>query len=89
MIATKKQNYPMNTEDLSKLSLHELRKIMNRNFVLFHLLAITDLIVFYHSLIHENWGILFLTFGAFVAGLALYDNYRLSKSLVERDQPPR
>lgn len=88
MIATK-QNYPMNTEDLSKLSLEELRKIMNRNFVLFHILAITDLVVFYYSLIQENWGILFLTFGAFVAGLSLYDNYRLSKSLVEKDQAPR
>ena len=86
MIAIRKQNHPMNTEDLSKLSLDELRKIMNRNFILFHLLAITDLVVFYYSLIHENWGILFLTFGAFVAGLALYDNYRISKSMIDKDR---
>jgi hypothetical protein len=45
-----------------------------------------DLIVFYHSLFSENWILLFFSFGFFVASLALYDNYRLSREMLERSE---
>lgn len=73
----------MNVDDLSKLSLNELRKVKKKNHFHFHLLVVVDLLVFYHSLIYENWTTLFLSFGIFVAGLALYDNYRISKRMME------
>lgn len=73
----------MNVEDLSKLSLDEIRNIKKKNYLLFHLVCMVDLVSFYQSIMDQNWVLLFLTFGAFVAGLALYDNYRISCKIID------
>lgn len=74
----------MNVNDLTKLTVDDLRKIKNKNYLFFNSLVALDLIVFYHSLFSENWILLFFSFGFFVASLALYDNYRLSREMLER-----
>ena len=73
----------MNVNDLSKLNINELRKVRDKNLLLFNVLAGLDLIVFYHSLFFENWILLFFSFGFFITGLALYDNYKVSRDMVE------
>ena len=78
MQAILSRNRAMNVDDLARLTVCELRKVKNKNFLFFNALAISDLVVFYHSLYFENWAMLFLSFGVFVAGLALYDNYKVS-----------
>lgn len=84
MNASLKQNHEMNAEDLSKLTFDELNHIKNKNFALFNILVIADLIVFYHSLYTEKWLLVFLTFGIFISTFALYDNYRISRDLLEK-----
>jgi len=79
MEAILKRNRAMGIEDLSRLTADELRKVKNINFLLFHALSASNLVIFYHSLYSENWLLLFLTFGFFIAGLAVYDNYRASQ----------
>jgi hypothetical protein len=76
----------MNVNDLTKLTVDDLRRIKNKNFLFFNSLVALDLIVFYHSLFSENWILLFFSFGFFVASLALYDNYRLSREMLERSE---
>lgn len=76
----------MNVNDLTKLTVDDLRKIKNKNYLFFNSLVALDLIVFYHSLFSENWILLFFSFGFFVASLALYDNYRLSREMLERTE---
>jgi hypothetical protein len=78
--------FAMNIDDLTKLSFDELTRIKNKNFHFFKLLVGLDLVVFYHSLFKENWLVLFLSFAVFVAGLSLYDNYKISKALLEQKQ---
>ena len=73
----------MGIEDLSRLTAGELRKVKNVNYFLFHALSVGNLVIFYHSLYTENWILLFLTFGFFIAGLAVYDNYRASQRCLE------
>lgn len=72
----------MNVDDLKKLSLEQLRRIRNKNLLLFNILALGDLAVFYHSMYVENWLLLFPTFGIFVATFALYDNYQISRDMI-------
>lgn len=76
----------MRVEDLAKLSVNQLASIRNKNLVLFNVLTVLDLGVFYHSLVHENWFILFLTFGVFVSSLALFDNYRIAQQVMQEHQ---
>jgi hypothetical protein len=76
----------MRVEDLAKLSVNQLASIRNKNLVFFNVLTILDLGVFYHSLVHEKWFILFLTFGVFVASLALFDNYRIAQHVLEQQK---
>ncbi len=76
----------MNVNDLTKLKVHELRKVRDKNLLLFNILAALNLIVFYHSFFVENWILLFISFGFFITGLALYDNYRVSRDLVEASE---
>jgi hypothetical protein len=73
----------MNVNDLTKLTVDDLRRIKNKNLMFFHALVAFDLVVFYISLFTENWVLLFISFGFFVAGLALYDNYRVSRDMLE------
>jgi len=74
----------MNVDDLTRLPLEQLRTIRNKNLLIFNALAISDLGVFYHSMYTEKWLLLFATFGIFVAGLSLYDNYRYLRDMVIR-----
>ncbi len=76
----------MNVDDLSKLTRAELRKVRDKNLLLFNILAALNLIVFYHSLFFENWILLFFSFGFFITGLALYDNYKISKDLIDASE---
>lgn len=76
----------MNVDDLKKLPLEQLRKIRNKNLLLFNLLAIGDLTVFYHSLHTEKWFLLFASFGIFVACISLYDNYKIADDLLPEKQ---
>lgn len=76
----------MNVDDLKKLPLEQLRKIRNKNLLLFNLLAIGDLTVFYHSLHTEKWFLLFVAFGIFVACISLYDNYKIADDLLPEKQ---
>lgn len=76
----------MRIEDLAKLSVNQLASIRNKNLMLFNVLTILDLGVFYHSLVHENWFTLFLSFGVFVASLALFDNYRIAQQVIQQQQ---
>ncbi len=78
MQAILSRNRAMNVDDLARLTVGELRKVKNKNFLLFNALATLDLCAFYHSLYFENWAMLFLSFGVFIAGIALYDNYKIS-----------
>lgn len=82
MEAILKRNRMMGIEDLGRLSVRELRKVKNINFLLFNGLSAANLVIFYHSLFTENWVLLFLTFGFFIAGLAVYDNYKASRKLL-------
>lgn len=82
MEAILKRNRMMGTEDLGRLSVRQLRKVKNINFLLFNVLSAANLVIFYHSLYNENWVLLFLTFGFFIAGLAVYDNYKASRKLL-------
>lgn len=72
----------MKIEDLAKLTVNELEKIKRKNLMLFNVAAAFDLLLFYHSLFYENWILLFLSFGFFVAVLALYDNYKVSDQMI-------
>jgi hypothetical protein len=73
----------MGIEDLGRLTAGELRKVKNVNYLLFHALSAGNLAIFYYSLYSENWILLFLTFGFFIAGLAVYDNYCASRRCLE------
>lgn len=84
MRAILKQTRAMKVEDLTKLSFNDLKRIKNKNLTFFLLLLLLELGVFYTSLYSENWISLFLSLGLFIASLSLYDNYKISKSLLER-----
>jgi len=84
MSAILKQTHAMKVEDLTKLSLEDLTRIKNKNLSFFLLLLAIELIVFYTSLYTENWISLFLSLGLFIASLSLYDNYKISKILLEK-----
>jgi len=84
MSAIVKQNNAMKVEDLTKLSFEDLTRIKNKNLTFFLILLLIELIVFYTSLYAENWLSLFLSLGLFIASLSLYDNYKISKFLLER-----
>jgi len=71
---------------LTRLTARELRKLSNVNKFVFHVLAIFNLGVFYHSLHTENWILLFIAFGFFITALAVYDNYKVSKKHLDRAQ---
>lgn len=76
-------------DDLARLTVGELRKIKNKNFLFFNALAILNLVAFYRSLYTENWVALFFSFGIFVAGLALYDNYKVTCRCLEAAEANR
>jgi len=84
MSAILKQNNAMKVEDLTELSFEDLTRIKNKNLSFFLLLLAIELIVFYTSLYSENWISLFLSLGLFIASLSLYDNYKISKILLEK-----
>jgi len=84
MSAILKQTHAMKVEDLTKLSFEDLNRIKNKNLTFFLLLLVLELGVFYTSLFTENWISLFLSLGLFIASLSLYDNYKISKSLLEK-----
>ncbi len=83
MIAILKRNKAMSVEDLTQLTIGQLRKVSNANWIAFNTLAIINLFLFYHSLFSENWILLFLSFGLFLASLAVYDNYKVSKKCLD------
>ncbi len=72
----------MNLSELTKLSPSELRLVSKKNFIFFAVLTLIDLSAFYYSLFMENWPTLFLSLGFFIACLAIYDNYRVTKELI-------
>lgn len=84
MNAILKQTHAMKVEDLTKLSFDDLNRIKNKNLSFFLVLLVLELGVFYTSLYTENWISLFLSLGLFIASLSLYDNYKISKSLLEK-----
>lgn len=84
MSAILKQTHAMKVEDLTKLTFDDLTRIKNKNLLLFNVLVAIELIVFYTSLFTENWISLFMALGLFVASLSLYDNYKISKTLLDR-----
>lgn len=73
----------MNISDLTKLSPEQLRIVSKKNHFLFVFLTPIDLGFFYYSLFSENWITMFLALGLFIASLAIYDNYKIAKSLME------
>jgi hypothetical protein len=83
MDAILKQSQAMNMNDLTRLSYDELVRVKNRNFLVFQGITLLNLLGFYHSISTENWFMLFLSFGTLIAALAVYDNYRVSKELLE------
>jgi len=85
MEAILNRNRAMNVDDLAKLTLGELRNVKNKNFLLFNVMVSLDLVVFYHSLYFENWILLFLSLGIFVMGISLYDNYKVSRDILDRN----
>jgi hypothetical protein len=86
MEAILKRNNAMSVEDLTRLTVRELRNVSNANWIFCNALAILNLVLFYHSLFVENWLLLFVSFGFFITSLAVYDNYKLSKKYLNRAQ---
>jgi len=75
----------MNITDLTKLSPEQLRVVSKKNHTLFLLLTPLDLGFFYYSLFMENWISMFLALGLFIASLAIYDNYKVTRMLWEAE----
>jgi len=73
----------MSIDKLAHATLDELERIKRKNLLFFNSLVVFDLCIFYFSLFTEHWVLLFLSFGMFVAGIALYDNYRISKEMID------
>jgi len=71
----------MNISQLTKLSPSELRVVSKKNLLLFGAFTVLDLILFYYSLFQDQWMIMFLSLGFFIACLAMYDNYELTRDL--------
>jgi hypothetical protein len=71
----------MNISQLTKLSSSELRIVSKKNLYFFAILTFLDLVVFYYSLFMDKWLTMFLSLGFFIACLALYDNYQLTRNL--------
>lgn len=74
----------MSVDDLTRLTVRELRKVCHANWILFHTISILNLIVFYNSLQAENWVLLFISFGFFVIALSIYDNYQVSRKYLDK-----
>jgi len=77
----------MNISELTKLSPSELRVVSKKNRLLFGALTTLDLVIFYYSLFYDQWTTMFLSLGFFIACLALYDNYELTRDLALRTEP--
>jgi hypothetical protein len=71
----------MNISQLAKLSPSELRVVSKKNLYFFAIMTTLDLVVFYYSLFMDKWLTMFLSLGFFIACLALYDNYQLTRNL--------
>lgn len=76
----------MRLDDLTMLTIQDLCNIRNKNLVFFNVIAIIDLVVFYLSLYQEQWIMLFISFGVFIASLSLYDNYRIANDIIQTRQ---
>jgi hypothetical protein len=72
----------MNISELAKLSPAELRMVSKKNLFLFIFLTLLDLTVFYYSLFRDQWIMMFVSLGFFIACLALYDNYKFTQDLL-------
>lgn len=71
----------MNISQLTKLSPSELRIVSKKNLYFFAIMTSIDLVVFYYSLFMDKWLTMFFSLGFFIACLALYDNYQLTRNL--------
>lgn len=77
----------MNISELTKLSPSELRVVSKKNLLLFGTFTALDLILFYYSLFQDQWMSMFLSLGFFIACLAMYDNYELTRDLAFGAEP--
>lgn len=83
MNAILKRNKTMSVDDLTRLTVRELRKVSRANWLAFNISSALNLVIFYHSLYTENWLLLFVSFGIFITCLSVYDNYRVSKRVLK------
>ena len=77
----------MNISELTKLSPSELRIVSKKNLFFFIVLTALDLAVFYYSLFMDQWIMMFISLGFFIACLALYDNYKLTEEMSSTSEP--
>lgn len=89
MNAILKPGKTMSVEDLTRLTVRELRKVNKTNWLFFNFLMIANLALFYHSLYVENWLLLFVSFGFFITTIGLYDNYKLTRKYLAKAQKQR
>ena len=73
----------MNVDELAKLTIKQLYQIKNKNLLFFNICILLNLLVFYRAIYLEMWWMMFMCIGFLIAGVALYDNYRISKRLIQ------
>ncbi len=72
----------MRVEDLTKLTFEELERIRTKNWNFFNAIILLVISAVTYSVYTFEWMTMFLAIGLFVAGMSLYDNYKIANRVI-------